>query len=45
MKDYEAKSQEWWEVAEEHFAKEMENNLAQHKANEFFLKYKLEIYQ
>ncbi len=42
LKDFEAKSKEWWEIAEEYFVKELEKNLAQHKANEFFLKYKLE---
>jgi len=28
MKDFKAKSEEWWEVAEEYFTKELENNLA-----------------
>jgi len=27
-KDFEAKSKEWWEVAEEYFIKEFEKNLA-----------------
>jgi hypothetical protein len=27
MKDYEAKSKEWWEVVEEYFTKELEKNL------------------
>jgi hypothetical protein len=44
MKDFEAKSEEWWEVIEEYFTKELEKNLAQHKANEIFLRYKLEVY-
>jgi len=45
MKDSKAKSEEWWEVAKEYFIKELKKNLAQHKANEIFLKYKLEMYQ
>ncbi len=45
MKDYEAKFEEWWEVVEEYFVKELEKNLAQHRANEKTLKYKLEVYQ
>ncbi len=45
MKDFEAKCEEWWEVAKEYFTKESENNLAQHKANERILSYKLEAYQ
>jgi hypothetical protein len=45
MKDYNVESKEWWEVAEDYFAKELEKNLAQHRANEKSLKYKLEIYQ
>jgi hypothetical protein len=28
MKDSEAKSEEWWEVVEEYFIKELEKNLA-----------------
>jgi len=27
MKDFETKSKEWWEVVEEYFTKEVENNL------------------
>jgi hypothetical protein len=27
MKDYEAKSEEWWEVGKEYFTKELEKNL------------------
>jgi hypothetical protein len=45
MKDFEAKFGEWWEVAKEYFTKELEKNLAQHRANERILKYKLEAYQ
>jgi hypothetical protein len=45
MKDSKAKFEEWWEVVEEYFTKEMEKNLAQHRANEKILKYKLEAYQ
>jgi len=45
MKDFEAKFEEWWEVAKEYFTKELEKNLAQHRANERILKYKLEAYQ
>jgi len=42
---FEVEFKEWWEVAEEHFAKELENNLVQHRVDERFLKYKLEVYQ
>ncbi len=28
MKDFEIKFEEWWEVAEEYFTKEMEKNMA-----------------
>jgi hypothetical protein len=45
MKDSKAKSKEWWEVAKEYFTKELEKNLVQHKANECFLRYKLEVYK
>jgi hypothetical protein len=38
IKDFEEKYEEWWEVVEEYFTKEMENNLVQHKANENILK-------
>ncbi len=27
MKDFDAKSKEWWEIVEEYFAKELEKNL------------------
>ncbi len=45
MKDFEAKSNEWWEGAKEYFTKELEKILAQHKVNERILKHKLEAYQ
>ncbi len=45
MKDYDTKSEEWWEVGKEYFAKELQKNLAQHKNDERNFKYKLEIYQ
>jgi len=45
MKDFEVEYEEWWEVAKEYFTKELEKNLAQRKANERILKYKLEVYQ
>jgi hypothetical protein len=45
MKDFEENFEEWWEVVEEYFTKEMEKNLAQHRANEKIVKYKLEAYQ
>ncbi len=45
MKDFEAKFEEWWEVAKEYFTKELEKNLAQHNANERIMRYKLEAYQ
>ncbi len=32
MKDFEAESEEWWEVAEEYFTKELEKNIAWHKS-------------
>jgi len=44
MKDYEVESKEWWEVEDEYFTKGLKKNLAQHKTNEIFLKYKLEVY-
>jgi len=28
MKDFEVESEEWWEVAEEYFTMELENNIA-----------------
>jgi hypothetical protein len=45
MKDPEAESEEWWEVAEEYFTKELKKNLDQQKTNERILTYKLEAYQ
>ncbi len=44
MKDFEAKSEKWWEVVEEYFTKELDKNLVWHRANERIIKYKLEIY-
>jgi hypothetical protein len=43
--DFEIESKEWWKVAKECFRKELEKNLAQHRANEKNLMYKLETYQ
>jgi len=45
MKDFEAKYEEWWEVAKEYFIKELENNLTHHRIDEKFMRYKLEAYQ
>ncbi len=45
MKDFDAKSKEWWEVTEKYFTKELEKSLAQHRVNERNLRYNLEIYQ
>ncbi len=45
MKDFKAKIEELWEVAEEYFTKELEKNLAQHRADERILRYKLKVYQ
>jgi hypothetical protein len=42
MKDFKVEFEEWWEVAEECFTKELEKNLVQHRVNERILKYKLE---
>jgi hypothetical protein len=44
MKDSKAESKEWWEVGEEYFTKELEKNLAQHRADDRILRYKLEAY-
>jgi hypothetical protein len=44
MEDYEAKYEEWWEVVEEYFIKELEKKLAHHRVNERILRYKLETY-
>jgi hypothetical protein len=45
LKDFEVEYEEWWEVAEEYFMKELEKNLAHHRTNERILRYKLEAYQ
>ncbi len=44
MKDFEVEFEEWWEVVEEYFTKEMKKNLVQHRADEKIMKYKLEAY-
>jgi hypothetical protein len=44
MKHFEAECEEWWEVVEEYFIKELEKNLAQHITNERIMRYKLEAY-
>ncbi len=44
MKHFEAECEEWWEVVEEYFIKELEKNLAQHRADERIMRYKLEAY-
>jgi hypothetical protein len=38
MNNFEAKFEEWWEVAKEYFTKELEKNLAHHRVNEIFLR-------
>jgi peptide subunit release factor 1 (eRF1) len=43
--DSNAESKEWWEVVEEYFTKELEKNLALHRVDEIFLRYKLEASQ
>ncbi len=45
MKDCVVEFEEWWKVAEEYFTKELEKNLAQHRADERIMTYKLEVYQ
>jgi hypothetical protein len=45
MKDFKAKFEEWWELAEEYFTKELEKNSIQHKTNYKILKYKSKAYQ
>jgi hypothetical protein len=45
MKNYEARSEEWCEIAEEYFTNELEKNMAQHRADERIMRYKLEAYQ
>jgi hypothetical protein len=44
MKDSEIEYEEWWEVVEEYFTKELENNLVRHRAHGRILKYKLVVY-
>jgi hypothetical protein len=44
MKDFDAEFEEWCEVVEEYFVKELEKNLAPHKADERIFKHKLEVY-
>jgi hypothetical protein len=36
MKDFEVEFEEWWEVEEEYFTKELEKNMTQHKVDEEF---------
>jgi hypothetical protein len=43
MKDSDAESKEWWELAKECFVKELEKNVLQHRVEERNLRYKLEI--
>ncbi len=44
MKDSKVEFEEWWgEVGKEYFTKELEKNLTQHKVDEIFLRYKLEV--
>jgi hypothetical protein len=45
MKDSKARFEEWWEVAQEYFTKELEKNLAQDIVDERIMRYKLEAYQ
>jgi hypothetical protein len=45
MKDSKAKSEEWWEVVEECFTKELEKNLVQHRVDERIVMYKMETCQ
>ncbi len=45
MKDSKVKYEEWWEVVEEYFTKELEKNLAQHEVDERIMRCKLEAYQ
>ncbi len=40
--DYDVKFEEWWEVIEGYFVKELENNPTQHKVDEKTLGYKLD---
>jgi uncharacterized protein YjbK len=43
MKDYEVEFEEWWEVVEEYFTKELEKNLVQHRADEKIMRYKFRV--
>ncbi len=43
MKDSKAKFEEWWEVVEEYFMKELEKSMVQHRDDERILRYKLEL--
>ncbi len=45
MKYFEAKFEEQWEVVEDYFIKQLKKNMAQYRANERILRYKLEAYQ
>jgi hypothetical protein len=36
LKDFEAEFEEWWQVAEEYFTKELEKNLVHHKLMKCF---------
>ncbi len=44
MKDSKANFDEWWEVTKECFTKELDKNVAHHRADERILRYKLETY-
>jgi hypothetical protein len=44
MKDFKVEYEQWWEVIDEYFTKELEKKLAPHKANERNMRYKLEDY-
>ncbi len=43
--DSDVEFEEWWEVADGYFTKELEKNLAQHRTDEIIMRYKLETYQ
>ncbi len=45
INDSKVEFDEWWEVVDEYFTKNFFLNLAQHRANERILRYKLEVYQ
>jgi hypothetical protein len=42
MKDSKVEFEEWWEVVEEYFMKELEKSMVQHRDDERILRYKLE---